>query len=312
MGENFREVSFDMTNIYNLTIEDKYFDHDDVRSFTVKLDGFTQNISPARYADIIHSAGAVRSHLSNVKNSFISLAFTLSEMFRKGFYVGLFYDFVEKQFGLCRSTCTKLFAVNREFAVGGVIKEEYAGYSYSQLENMVPLSESEREDIKPTMTIAEIKDYKKYKKDEAKLFSVKVADVREVVLDVCAGCFCEKNIIKDELCQDCLDEIKQSRVADVRSGDVLSVDDKPIVADDKSGLTLDYRETKVIESLIDRIRVGSAFDLTNFQCKDFLFYYLESGCFVQQLKEFYEHELLQSDSQGFFYMNNINVSLEDK
>ena len=308
MGENFREVSFDITNIYDLTIEDKYFEHDYCCSFTINLDGFTQNISSTRYFDIIHFAGAVRSHLSNVKNSFISLAFTLSEMHRKGFYVGPFYDFVEKQFGLCRSTCTKLFAVNREFAVGGVIKEKYAGYSYSQLENMVPLSESEREDIKPTMTIAEIKDFKRNNK---KLVSVKLADVRAVVLDVCAGCFCEKNIIKDELCQDCLDEIKQSMVVDVRECNALSVDDKPIVVDEKSILILDYKETKVIESLIDKIRVGSAFELTDFQCRDFLFYYLESGSFVQQLNEFYEHQLSEADRQGFFYDNNIKISSED-
>jgi len=249
--------------LHNLFVETKFLDDNDdkVRSFSISVDGIYEEVSYARYADIIHSARSVRGFMSDIKNGFIGLAHKLGEIHRRSFYVGNFYEFVEKQFGICHSTCRKLFAVCREFSSGdGQIKAEYSDYSYSQLENMVPLSPLERKDIKPTMTVAEIKNYKRNK------FAIsKVADVRQSVQ------------VPEFLKDDCLLEVDEV----IGSNDLES---KLPVDEDK--IVLLYSQELALGGLKDRIRIWAGHEFHWSNCIGLLFDFMKTEDFLLLLEKY--------------------------
>lgn len=70
-----------------------------------------------------------------------------------------FEDYVERNFGFKKSTAYALVGVYREFGtLDCKLKPEYAGFGYSQLVEMLPMSYTERQKVTASMTVKEIRE----------------------------------------------------------------------------------------------------------------------------------------------------------
>lgn len=136
--------------------------------------GNEKNI-PEKYSDSsLVSVKYVHSDLNDLQHSYIRLGFHLHEIqkFRYfeqfGYYD--FYNFCAANFGLDRTSVSRLLDVSRTFCMRKperpylqtmFIDETYKDYSYSQLCEMLPLSLDQRKQIKPNMTVKQIREFKK-------------------------------------------------------------------------------------------------------------------------------------------------------
>ncbi len=136
--------------------------------------GNEKNI-PEKYSDSsLVSVKYVHSDLNDLQHSYIRLGFHLHEIqkFRYfeqfGYYD--FYNFCAANFGLDRTSVSRLLDVSRTFCMRKperpylqtmFIDETYKDYSYSQLCEMLPLSLDQRKQIKPNMTVKQIRELKK-------------------------------------------------------------------------------------------------------------------------------------------------------
>lgn len=78
-------------------------------------------------------------------------------------YYGTFEDYVKERFGLKRSSAYAFINVYKTFGMPGgtKLKPKYEAYNYSQLSEMLSLPEAKRDEIKPEMTVKEIREIKK-------------------------------------------------------------------------------------------------------------------------------------------------------
>lgn len=128
------------------------------------------------------SLGYILNDIKNIKNSYIRLGFHLDEFKRFYYYHQFGYDsleeFAEAKLGLDKSALSRCLGVFYHFSYcqDGCHKlwldEKWKDYSYSQLCEMLPLNEEQRKEISPDMTVKEIRDFKKSKKEEKKDTSV--------------------------------------------------------------------------------------------------------------------------------------------
>lgn len=123
--------------------------------------------------------GYIKSDLNDISKSFIRLGFHLYEFICDNHnFMSLGYDNVyaaiEANFGLSRSTVSRLVDVYKRFSVVSgythtmFLDDKYADYSYSQLVEMLPLSDDEMKSVNSKMTVKEIRDYKKQLKQNKK------------------------------------------------------------------------------------------------------------------------------------------------
>lgn len=122
----------------------------------------------------IGSVKYVHTDLNDLQRSYIRLGFHLSEIrdmlyYRQFGYLD-FYNFCAANFGLDKSIVSRLIDVSSAFCLkkkgspfkkSMYIDDKYKDYSYSQLCEMLPLSDGQRSLIKPNMTIKQIRDIKK-------------------------------------------------------------------------------------------------------------------------------------------------------
>lgn len=118
--------------------------------------------------------------LTDIRKYYIRLGFHLNEFARceyyKDFGFATLEEFCEKNLGLDKSAVSRCINVYRNFNASwdvtyknGVtsrgcamdIGEKWQDFSYTQLCEMLPLSEEQRKDIKPEMSIKQIREYKK-------------------------------------------------------------------------------------------------------------------------------------------------------
>lgn len=114
--------------------------------------------------------------IDDIKGNYIKLGFHLYECkkmkYHEDFGYENFYEFCEKNFKLDKSMISRCINVWWEFADKQDssrmmwLAEEYKEYSFSQLSEMVSLDEKKRRDIKPKMTIKEIRKKKRFWKEE--------------------------------------------------------------------------------------------------------------------------------------------------
>ena len=124
-----------------------------------------------REDDARHSLKYILSDLTDLKKCFIRLGFHLCEFRRYAFYTDFGYtsmkDFCEVNLGLSNSSVSRLINVYLEFSkVQGYthtmfLDDKYADYSYSQLCEMLNMSDEQRRQVKPDMTVKEIRELKK-------------------------------------------------------------------------------------------------------------------------------------------------------
>lgn len=124
-----------------------------------------------REDDARHSLRYILADLADLKRSFIRLGFHLCEFRRYAFYCDFGFssmeDFCETNLGLGKSSVSRLIRVYLEFSMVQGYKhtmfpdEKYADYSYSQLCEMLNMSDEQRRQVKPDMTVKQIRDLKK-------------------------------------------------------------------------------------------------------------------------------------------------------
>lgn len=118
--------------------------------------------------------------MTDIRKYYIRLGFHLDEFERLKYYNDFGYitmeEFCEKNLGLDKSAVSRCINVYRTFNAGKDVNycagsktigcpmelsEKWSKYSYTQLCEMLPLSDEQRKDIKPDMTIKQIREYKK-------------------------------------------------------------------------------------------------------------------------------------------------------
>ncbi len=110
----------------------------------------------------------------DIKSNFIRLGFHLAECRDMEYYHDYgysdFYEFVDKNFHMDKSEVSRCINVFMAFSGtsgeygtthGMWLDDKYKDYSYSQLKEMLSLDEKKRQQIKPEMTIKQIRDLKK-------------------------------------------------------------------------------------------------------------------------------------------------------
>jgi len=121
----------------------------------------------------------IYADLCDLQRHYIRLGFHLHEFCRCGYYKDFGYltfeEFCAHNIGLDKGSISRCMNVYLRFAKkeegkfipGMFIDDRYADYSYSQLCEMLPLREDELKDIKPDMTVKQIREYKKGRKGNA-------------------------------------------------------------------------------------------------------------------------------------------------
>lgn len=107
----------------------------------------------------------VHEDLLQIKQPHFDIAFRLKEAKDLNYAEELgfanIYDLAEKEFGFKRSSCAAYIAVCENFMSGMQVKQRFENFSYSQLCEMLALDLYDRSLIKPTMTVRQIREWKK-------------------------------------------------------------------------------------------------------------------------------------------------------
>lgn len=159
----------------------------------------------------VASFGYIERDMLDIRKSYISLGFHLSEMKRSRYYVDLgyedFYECVDKNFHMNKSAVSRCINVWEEFSDSGKmwLAESYKDYTYSQLVEMLPLKPEQRQCVTADMSVAQIRQFKKSLKEpkEKKLEKTTGLEGEEVTrlqpLKIEDGCPPEnKNCIRQE------------------------------------------------------------------------------------------------------------------
>lgn len=127
-----------------------------------------------RYEQAVGHLKYLLVDVNDLKSRYISLGFHLDEFNRLRYYSTLgfndIYDFAEANLGIERSAVSRCIAVFKNFSSPEDkmhIDKKYKDYSYSQLCEMVCMSEKDRKKVKPEMTVKQIRELKKQAKVKA-------------------------------------------------------------------------------------------------------------------------------------------------
>lgn len=134
---------------------------------------------PVRYGTLdskprelaLASVKYILTDLNDIRKRYITLGFHLKEFSRMLYYRDFgyttMYEFCDANFGMDKSAVSRCISVFEAFSLveGHTHKmqldDKYKEYSYSQLCEMVSMSDEERKQIKPDMTIRQIREKKK-------------------------------------------------------------------------------------------------------------------------------------------------------
>lgn len=107
----------------------------------------------------------VESCLNDFKNNFCRLGFMLRVLKERGYDNAYLMD----RFGLSKSTINRSIQINEQFSENGYsykLDEKYSDFKKSQLVEMLPLSQEQREEVSVDMSVADIRDLKNSEDDE--------------------------------------------------------------------------------------------------------------------------------------------------
>lgn len=118
----------------------------------------------------------IYTDLCDLQRSYIRLGFHLYEFKVNGYHEDFGYltfeNFCDKNIGMDKGAVSRCINVYLRFAKrhkegsfvpSMFIDDKYADFSYSQLCEMLPLSEADLKHIRPDMTVKQIREYKKIK-----------------------------------------------------------------------------------------------------------------------------------------------------
>lgn len=137
----------------------------------------------------LDSLGYIRRDITDIKTYYIRLGFHLDEFRKRMYFIQFNYsnfeEFCEKNLGLNKSAVSRCINVWKEFSLVNkgsynhtmFIDKKYEDYNYSQLCEMLSLTPDQRRAIKPSMTVDEIRTYKKSLKQKDTIEENKSCDV---------------------------------------------------------------------------------------------------------------------------------------
>ena len=107
----------------------------------------------------------IRNKLQGMTQNFIGIGFYLrqikeTEGFQKDGYASI-YEMAEDQYGIKRSTAIRWMQMNEKFSQGGYspfLDSGYKDFGKSQLQEMLYLDSEQLEEVKPEMTVREIRE----------------------------------------------------------------------------------------------------------------------------------------------------------
>lgn len=161
----------------------------------------------------------IREEMAKTAQSFVVIGYRLRQILDSGAYIqdgySDFNDFALKEFGLSQSGTSRFISINKKYSVDGygpMLREEYSGFSCSQLTEMLSLSESDRALVSEDMTVTQIREVKSFIRDEDKsgqqsFVSMATPEERELYLHLFENCpdmlqyILEQNIDGKELCE---------------------------------------------------------------------------------------------------------------
>lgn len=123
--------------------------------------------------DWVEMKRKLRQELLGVKQSFVRIGYTLRKIEDQKLYENDGYksiaEFAKEEYGLEPSTTSRFMSINREYSIDGYseqLRPEYADLGRSQLEEMLKLSESDRQMIQPETSREDIRELKRFNKTE--------------------------------------------------------------------------------------------------------------------------------------------------
>lgn len=141
----------------------------------------------------------IREEMAKTAQSFIVIGYRLRQILDSGAYIqdgyNDFNEFAKKEFGLSQSGTSRFISINKNYSengYGAMLKEEYRGYSCSQLTEMLSLSENDRTLVSEGMPVAQIREVKDFVREEDKMdgqtnLFTSVVDSRELYLSMFKG-----------------------------------------------------------------------------------------------------------------------------
>ncbi|MBO5081523.1 MAG: hypothetical protein J6C06_02850 [Lachnospiraceae bacterium] len=114
--------------------------------------------------------------LNDFKNNFCRLGFMLRVLKERGYDNAYLMD----RFGLSKSTINRSIQINEQFSENGYsykLDEKYSDFKKSQLIEMLPLSQEQREEVSADMSVADIRDLKNDDVEEDPVEEVEERDV---------------------------------------------------------------------------------------------------------------------------------------
>lgn len=131
-------------------------------------------------ADLITTYGEakdiIRKDLESMSKKFITIGYYLKYIRDKKLYIQdgfeSIWDFAQDTYGISKSTCSRWMHMNDKFSEGGnspELRQEFASFGKSQLQEMLYLDDKQIEQAKPEMTAKEIREIRKPQNQEEKL-----------------------------------------------------------------------------------------------------------------------------------------------
>ena len=143
--------------------------------------------------------GIIRNNLENVARAFVTTGFYLRlieerELYRQDGYHTL-EEFAREEYGMGPTWVSRCIRVNERFSEDGYspkIAEQYRGYNKSQLTEMLPMSEEKLQEVRPDMTVREIRDLKQEREEEKEFLEeqlsgqMSIGDFPDIIPDAAA------------------------------------------------------------------------------------------------------------------------------
>lgn len=123
----------------------------------------------------IEAKQRIKEKLNGTVHNFIIIGYCLKQVRDSGAYRWDGYkgmeEFAHAEYGLSASTASRFMKINTEFSKNGnsdEIKEEYRGYAYSKLQEMLSVAPEDRELVTEKTTAKQIREIRDMEKEERK------------------------------------------------------------------------------------------------------------------------------------------------
>lgn len=142
------------------------------------------------------SIDIISEELHKTRRSFVKIGWYLkhinaAEMYKEDGYVNI-YEFAHDKFNISQSTATRFINLCNEFSIGHdspELDEKYLDFSVSQLFEMLPMKQEQKEQVTPDMTIKDIREIKNESKsvinepDDEEICSFYAEHLRNISVD---------------------------------------------------------------------------------------------------------------------------------